>query len=302
MVEYANPVINLFSVSRCNQDGSPNDEGNCVKCVISANISSVNNKNTKLFQIKYKKISETEWNIVELDSSSYDLETIKIIQNIDTESEYNFKVVATDFFSFAEYSHNLSTAYTLMDFNHSGRGLAIGKVSTENAFEVSMDTKLNGDFTINGKTIFDLIYPIGSIYMSVNGTNPSLLFGGTWTAWGKGRVPVGVNTSDSSFNSSEKTGGSSDHRHEWRIGMHWWYGGACGESAGNGTGAYVYSEGRYDGWGRELNSKSMPVNHAVYNSQSSVTATPSGKYSQGDTSSKSNLQPYITCYMWKRIA
>ena len=69
VVEYANPVINSFSVSRCNQDGTPNDEGNCVKCDIAANISSVNNKNTKLFQIKYKKISETEWNIVELESS-----------------------------------------------------------------------------------------------------------------------------------------------------------------------------------------------------------------------------------------
>ena len=77
VVEYSNPVINSFSVSRCNQDGTANDEGNCVKCDITANISNVNNKNTKLFQIKYKKISETEWNIVELDSSSYNLETTK---------------------------------------------------------------------------------------------------------------------------------------------------------------------------------------------------------------------------------
>ena len=138
--------------------------------------------------------------------------------------------------------------------------------------------------------------------MSVNETDPSLLFGGTWTAWGKGRVPVGVNTSDSSFNSSEKTGGSSDHRHEWRIGMHWWYGAACGEGAGSGTGAYVYSESRYDGWGRNLDSKSMSVNNGAYNNKGASTGTPGGKYSQGDTSSKSNLQPYITCYMWKRIA
>ena len=302
VIAYANPAINSFSVSRCDQDGTPNDEGNCAKCVVSASISSVNNGNTKSFQIKYKKISETEWNVFDLDNTNYTLNTTQIIQNIDTESEYNFKIVATDFFSFAEYSHNLSTAYTLVDYNQSGKGMAIGKVSTQNAFEINMDTKITGNFTINNKTIFDLIYPIGAIYMSVNSTNPGNLFGGTWVAWGSGRVPVGVNTSDSDFSSPEKTGGSKSHRHSFRIGMHWWYGGACGEGAPNGTGAYVYSESRYDGWGRDLSGKSCPVNTAIYNNQSSVTATPSGKYSQGDTSLTSTLQAYITCYMFKRTA
>ena len=52
-------------------------------------------------------------------------------------------------------------------------------------------------------------YPVGSIYMSVSGTNPSSFLGGTWVAWGSGRVPVGVNTSDGNFNTVEKTGGTA---------------------------------------------------------------------------------------------
>ena len=52
-------------------------------------------------------------------------------------------------------------------------------------------------------------YPVGSIYMSTSNTNPSNFLGGTWVAWGSGRVPVGVNTSDSNFNTVEKTGGTA---------------------------------------------------------------------------------------------
>ena len=71
VINYANPAINSFSVSRCDQDGTPNDEGDCAKCVVSASISSVNNGNTKSFQIKYKKVSDTEWNVVDLDNTKF---------------------------------------------------------------------------------------------------------------------------------------------------------------------------------------------------------------------------------------
>ena len=52
------------------------------------------------------------------------------------------------------------------------------------------------------------IYPVGSIYISINNTNPSSLFGGTWESFGQGRTLIGVNTSDGDFNGVEKTGGS----------------------------------------------------------------------------------------------
>ena len=128
---------------------------------------------------------------------------------------------------------------------------------------------------------FDTIYPVGSIYMSVNATNPSELFGGTWVAWGSGRVPVGVDTSDSDFSTIEKAGGEKTH---------------------------------------ELSINEMPSHtHANYAKRTNVTINSSGNTiischrsntgaSTGDNIGKTgsnaphnNLQPYITCYMWKRI-
>jgi len=64
----------------------------------------------------------------------------------------------------------------------------------------------------SGNLDFDLIYPVGSIYMSVNSTNPSVMFGGTWESWGSGKVPVGVNTEETEFNTVEKTGGEKTHK------------------------------------------------------------------------------------------
>lgn len=302
VIAYASPAINSFSVSRCNQDGTANDEGNCAKCVVSSSISSVNSKNTKSFQIKYKKISDTEWNVFDLDNTNYTINTTQIIQNIDTESEYNFKTSATDFFSTAEYSHNLSTAYTLVDYNQSGKGMAIGKVSTQNAFEINMDTKLTGNLTINDKTIFDLIYPVGAIYMSVNSTNPGSLFGGTWVAWGQGRVPVGVNTSGT-FNSVEKTGGSETHTltiaqmpshthtqnsHRHNYGRPALFG---GENNDDGS---IFTP-RYTG----RTSSQYKGNSNGWTEMSYTTAT---NQNTGGGESHNNLQPYITCYMFKRTA
>lgn len=54
---------------------------------------------------------------------------------------------------------------------------------------------------------FGEIYPVGSIYISVNNTNPRTLFGGTWEEFGKGRTLVGVDTGQTEFNAVKKTGG-----------------------------------------------------------------------------------------------
>lgn len=59
--------------------------------------------------------------------------------------------------------------------------------------------------------VLNLIYPVGAVFMSTVNTNPGTYLGGTWERWGSGRVPVGVNSSDSDFSAAGKTGGEKTH-------------------------------------------------------------------------------------------
>lgn len=50
----------------------------------------------------------------------------------------------------------------------------------------------------------DLLYPVGSIYLSIKSKNPGQIFGGVWERIAKGRTLVGVDENDTDFSSSEK--------------------------------------------------------------------------------------------------
>ena len=60
--------------------------------------------------------------------------------------------------------------------------------------------------------LLSLAYPIGSIYISINSTNPGTSLGfGTWSAFGAGKVLVGLDAGDTDFDVDEETGGAKTH-------------------------------------------------------------------------------------------
>lgn len=129
---------------------------------------------------------------------------------------------------------------------------------------------------------FKLMHPVGSIYMTTIETNPSEIFGfGTWELWGAGRVPVGVDTTQTEFNVVEKTGGAKTHTltvaqmpkhaHEVKYG--------AGHNLGLNSGPDGYKLSYELGGTQQISA-----------------------LSQGGDAPHNNLQPYITCYMFKRIA
>lgn len=141
--DYFEPYIEKFTVKRCDQYGNENDEGNCCLCTIKAYISPVNDKNTKEFAIQYRKTNETEYKSTLVTTSAYSVETDYIIYDLDIDSTYEVILQVSDYFVATRKSRNLSTAYTLVDYNASGKGISFGKVSTENVFDVNMEIYAN---------------------------------------------------------------------------------------------------------------------------------------------------------------
>lgn len=166
-------------------------------------------------------------------------------------------------------------------------------------------------------------YPVGFILMNTQNINPSTYLGfGTWEAWGSGKVPVGVDTSDTNFASVEKTGGvksinlshshtvnshyhtTSDHTltvdeipaHKHRQVIYY-----DGQTAGSTNGAYnpqaVWSYPAKEGTGQFTETTGGGGSHSHGNTGSASPSTNSKL-----STAQSILQPYITCYMWKRTA
>lgn len=127
-------------------------------------------------------------------------------------------------------------------------------------------------------------YPVGSIYLSVNDTNPSKWFGGTWVQIAKGRTLVGVDTSQTEFNTVKKTGGSKylqKHNHGEYLNNNW-----------GGRTPYIIS----GGGGTSQSGFYVNTSNVLQGTEPQNLTGDSGSGDSG------NLQPYFTCYIWCRTA
>ena len=162
-------------------------------------------------------------------------------------------------------------------FNAPIEGSAYAIEQAEKA-EAKADQALNFAFGSVGTFSPLTAYPIGSIYMSVNETSPALLFGGSWEKI-KDKFLVGAGN----LYALGATGGSADavvvrHQHAMEV----MFAGSGGNAWDGNTLQRGY-EGEYH-----------------YDAPNS-TANSLTKFTGEDGTGK-NMPPYLSVYMWKRIA
>ena len=196
---------------------------------------------------------------------------------------------------------------TLVDDLKIKDGGTIGSASDPDS--ISIDSSGNVNITqgrdglkLSGTEIFKLIYPVGSIYISATlatASDVAAAFGGTWVAFGAGRVLVGFETGDATFGTALGEGGAENNTLDiTQIPEHSHYiarstsgtAGSLSSSNHMTTSNTLTSRSAYSLGGTTNNPSvgltGMEIQDATGSEQTQTSVT--------------NLQPYIVVYMYRR--
>lgn len=211
-----------------------------------------------------------------------------VLGNLDVSNEYEVLVEIEDKLSKAILNLNLNSAKPYLWHMKKKKIMGIGGKPNTSLKEGSLH--LYGDIKVEGKYID--IYPVGSIYMSVSNTNPSILFGGTWeqikdcfllsagnqyaagTKGGEAYHTLSISEMPSHTH-SQNPHGHPQHPDTWMNVNNTWVpkSGYYYADSGNGV-----SNNYWTG---------------------SVTAT---NNNTGGSQPHNNMPPYLAVYVWKRVS
>jgi len=145
-----------------------------------------------------------------------------------------------------------------------------------------------GSLQVDGFRLVDFFYKKGDLKITTNNVNPEKYLGGKWELYAQGKTIIGVDPNDTDFNNVGKTGGSKTVTLSAAIGpinnspatLGYTLDSGPSEYQNNHTPAYSLSgtAQSFDHW-----------NH-------STVVTEFGKNDRNT----SIMQPYITCYIWRR--
>lgn len=207
-------------------------------------------------------------------SKEYTGKSLPVFDWSKDDFNFNVPVYITQY-----YSNNNPTTKQYVDDLTEVISLAVQN-NTDNITDLtsrvsSLESSSSG---VTKSDVVDWIYPVGSIYISVNSTSPANLFGGTWTQL-KDRFLLGAG----STYTNGSTGGEASHTL------------TVNEMPSHSHPQYV-----------TVSSGGSLSANCDYDSYSSGTARKSSQnVSTGNTgggNSHNNMPPYLVVYMWKRTS
>lgn len=171
--QYSPPQPRVIDAYRSDEDGTKNDDGEFATVEFDNSISSINNKNTGVYQLRYKQANE----------STFEEEAIPQVGTYtfpaDVDYGYDIQVVASDFFDTRTAYSNVTSTFSLINFSADQRGMSFGRAYDENlGGTVQADgfaiPKVIFQHSANGGT-FTVPIPDRGIYLAVVSPSSSTL-------------------------------------------------------------------------------------------------------------------------------
>lgn len=204
VMDYAPPTLGGVSICRSDEDGAPAADGGHCAVKADAVFSSLGGQNSCALRCAIMPAGGAYGAESRLQSG-----VRSVFDSISPDRSYTVRLTAEDALgNTAVFYRSIPTRRWAMKFRSNGRGVAFGKAAEhDDCFEVGADWSvklgaplgvtsggtgadsaaaaranlgLKGASTLEPGELLSLVYPVGSLYLSVNSTNPGTLFGGTW--------------------------------------------------------------------------------------------------------------------------
>lgn len=270
VVAYTRPTVTLSASRYADSAGTiADDTGAYAKVTATCTLDTADvADNSTTVKLKYQEVGGTDWDTVDMGTITASSTLSAVIPASDTKA-YTLTTTIADKIATTGAAMVLSNGAVPMDFLKGGKGIAIGKTSEKEGFEIG--------WRVFGQGFLDSVYPVGVIYISMNTISPAKLFGGTWEQI-KGQFLLAA----SDIYTAGTTGGEATHtltiiempkhKHYFRA-----------------------------GWG-ELPGKTIvplaQVNQHVFRWPDDYDDY---EYS-GGSQPHNNMPPYLVVYMWVRVS
>lgn len=280
VMDYEMPSLSGVEVFRCTSAGIAADEGIYYSVKATLNCSSLDGQNSPVLSAAHAAAGGsygTERSLVSGAAS--------VIGTVSADTSYTVRLTGRDLLdNEVVYYAAIPTRKWAMKFRPNGSGAAFGKAAErDNCLELASGWELR----LGGESIFSKIYPVGSLYLSVNSADPATLFGGTWE-----RITDRFLLCAGERFAALSSGGAATHLH------------GTADGAGNGTlralitttssGLQIHRQPTVAAYNA---NNALAGSNTVGNSGITLGAVVSGQTAEG-----TNLPPYLAVYVWKRTA
>lgn len=149
--EYYPPSVSIAKAVRYGSDGKPDLNGTYLGVIINYSCAPIND--SKGNPVNYISSTSCICNGVSATSIASGIEFV-VAANCDIGKQYTLTASVTDLFGrTSTVTTIISTAFCVLNVNKSKTGLAIGKYSEKDAFEVDMYSEFNKDIKVEGTLV-----------------------------------------------------------------------------------------------------------------------------------------------------